>query len=198
VNAGAGPLSNLTKEQIHLLREIVGIYKSGITSDFMVVRNVSGHAALGYDHPPGYSVKISAEDGDFYQLRDERLIKLYHGVGMLRGSPTQRGITAIEELNAVATNTTPSGTGEVAVSDSPAPDAGTPTPADRGEQRSIEVDLERLIEGKEAVDLPTAARYLERSRDHVRRLVRKKKLRRLGQGRPIKVSTASLRKYKRA
>jgi len=58
-------------------------------------------------------------------------------------------------------------------------------------------DLERLIEEKEYVILAVAARYLERHSDHVRRLVREKKILRVGQGRPIKISAESLRKYKR-
>ncbi len=59
-------------------------------------------------------------------------------------------------------------------------------------------DLERLIQGKAHVDVHTAARYLKLSLDHVRRLVRTQTLSRAGQGRPIQVSTASLRKYKGA
>ena len=58
-------------------------------------------------------------------------------------------------------------------------------------------DLERLIEEKEYIILAVAARYLERHPDHVRRLVREKKILRVGQGRPIKISSESLRKYKR-
>jgi hypothetical protein len=59
-----------------------------------------------------------------------------------------------------------------------------------------EPDLERLIQEKEHVDLPFAARYLGRTDDHVRRLVRQRKLDQVGQGRPKKISTESLRIYK--
>ena len=57
-------------------------------------------------------------------------------------------------------------------------------------------DLEPLIQGKEHVGVLTAARYLTLSREHVWRLVRTRKLVRLGKGRPIKISTESLRVYK--
>ncbi len=55
---------------------------------------------------------------------------------------------------------------------------------------------ERLLEGKEWVTLQTAALYLERSADHLRRLARTGKVTRMGRGRPLKISTTSLRKYK--
>jgi hypothetical protein len=58
------------------------------------------------------------------------------------------------------------------------------------------VEWSRLIDGKETVDVGVAARYLELNLDHVRRLVRTGKLTRVGQGRPIRVSTTSLRDYK--
>ena len=57
-------------------------------------------------------------------------------------------------------------------------------------------DLERFIQGKEHVGIVTAATYLERSREHIRRLVRNGDLVRLGQGRPMKISVESLRAYK--
>lgn len=60
----------------------------------------------------------------------------------------------------------------------------------------VQVDLQRLIEGKETIEISAAARYLELSLDHVRRLVRKGKLTRAGCGRPVKISTRSLRDYK--
>ncbi len=57
-------------------------------------------------------------------------------------------------------------------------------------------NLERLIQGKEWVNVVVAARYLERTSDHVRRLVASGTLVRLGRGRPLKISVASLRIYK--
>jgi predicted urease superfamily metal-dependent hydrolase len=57
-------------------------------------------------------------------------------------------------------------------------------------------DLERLIQGKEHVGIVKAATYLELSIEHIRRLVRKGNLVRLGQGRPMKISVESLRVYK--
>lgn len=97
MKSGEDRLSNLTKEQKALLAQIVHTYQSGITSEFRVVRHHSG-SSLGYDGPPGFSIQLSAGDGDFYQLERESLIILYRdSQGMLRGSPTQRGITAIEE-----------------------------------------------------------------------------------------------------
>lgn len=57
-------------------------------------------------------------------------------------------------------------------------------------------DLERLIQGEEHVGIVKAATYLELSIEHIRRLVRKGKLVRLGQGRPMKISVKSLRVYK--
>ena len=61
---------------------------------------------------------------------------------------------------------------------------------------TVHPDPERLIEGKQRVGISTAARYLGLSHDHVRRLVQMRKLDRLGQGRPVQVTTASLKKYK--
>jgi hypothetical protein len=63
---------------------------------------------------------------------------------------------------------------------------------------SVKPSLDRLVEKKLHVGIPTAARYLERSEDHVRRLVRNHRLVRCGMTRPIQVSTKSLRKYKGA
>ena len=59
----------------------------------------------------------------------------------------------------------------------------------------VEQDLEYLLAGKSWVQVLTAAKYLNKTPDHIRRLVRQKKLASLGHGRPIKVSTAALRKY---
>jgi excisionase family DNA binding protein len=61
---------------------------------------------------------------------------------------------------------------------------------------TVQADLQRLIEGKETIEVSTAARYLELSLDHVRRLAREEKLTRVGRGRPMKISTKSLREYK--
>jgi hypothetical protein len=72
----------------------------------------------------------------------------------------------------------------------PAPKAGVAT------ERGDPSNLERLIQEKGNVDISTAALYLSLTRDHVARLVRQEKLARIGQGRPIKVSTGSLRTYK--
>ena len=143
----------------------------------------------------GFSVEISAEDSDFRQLKAEGLIILYGSFGKLRGSPTQQGIRAIEELSAVEGGSLPASVGEVVVTSSPVSTAGAATETGRAGLPPIEADLERLIERKEAVDVPTAARYLQLTPDHVWRLVRKTKLVRVGQGR-IKVSTQSLRNYK--
>jgi excisionase family DNA binding protein len=68
--------------------------------------------------------------------------------------------------------------------------------SDATEARSPEPDLERLIQDKMHLDLPAAARYLNLSVDHVRRLVRMGKLTQIGQGRPMKISRESLRAYK--
>ena len=57
-------------------------------------------------------------------------------------------------------------------------------------------DLERLLQGKKDVGIVTAAQYLERSRGHVQRLVRKGVLVRVGQQRPLKISVESLRRRK--
>jgi hypothetical protein len=59
-----------------------------------------------------------------------------------------------------------------------------------------EPDLERAIAGKRNVEIGLAARYLDLTIDHVRRLVLKETLKRVGLGRPIKISTKSLRIYK--
>ena len=75
-----------------------------------------------------------------------------------------------------------------------APNAGVSALA--GTTKPVEPDLERLIEGKSDVGIATAARYLLRTSGHVQRLVREKRLKRIGQGRPIRVSTASLRERK--
>ena len=75
----------------------------------------------------------------------------------------------------------------------PARDAGASASA--GTIKTVEPDLERLVAGKEHVGIATAARYLERSPDHVRRLVGPK-LVRLGHMRPMKISVESLREYK--
>ncbi|MBZ5604696.1 MAG: hypothetical protein LAO79_20550 [Acidobacteriia bacterium] len=68
--------------------------------------------------------------------------------------------------------------------------------ASAGTAKGVEPDLERLIEGKQSVGIATAARYLERSSGQVERLVRDGVLKRVGQGRPTQVSTASLRTRK--
>jgi hypothetical protein len=57
-------------------------------------------------------------------------------------------------------------------------------------------DPERLIRGKDYVTLTHASQYLELNQDHVRRLVKNRKLKRVGQGRPLKISVKSLRDYK--
>jgi hypothetical protein len=76
----------------------------------------------------------------------------------------------------------------------PGRDAGAS--ASGGKTKAVEPDLERLVEGKPSVGVAVAARYLLRSRGHVERLVREKKLKRVGKGRPVQVSTASLRERK--
>jgi len=68
--------------------------------------------------------------------------------------------------------------------------------ASQGRNTAVEPDLERLIEGKQSVGIATAARYLQRSSGQVERLVRDGTLKRVGEGRPTQVSTASLRKRK--
>jgi hypothetical protein len=57
-------------------------------------------------------------------------------------------------------------------------------------------DLERLVQAKLHVNVAMAAKYLERTSDHVRRLVASGDLVRLGRGRPLKISVESLRVYK--
>jgi|SRR5579862_8034216 len=205
---GADPLSNLTKEQIQLLRQIVGVYKSGIVSEFRLVGNVSGHSALGYDGSRGrrgHSVEIFASDSDFYQLRDERLITLRRDFqGTLRGLPTAAGIRAIEESDTTATNAAATGDDGSTISRSSPSDTGEHTAGTAGPPVNPSTvppappvpDLERLIQDKESVNIPTAARYLGRSTGHVGRLVRGGKLDRVGQVRPTMVATESLRKYK--
>jgi hypothetical protein len=84
------------------------------------------------------------------------------------------------------------GQGPAVVSDAQSPPAGDPAPALTGSDR------EPLIDGKEHVMVRIAARYLERTEDHVRRLVRMRRLVRIGKLRPIRVSTRSLREYKRS
>jgi hypothetical protein len=116
------------------------------------------------------------------------LITVYRSFGHLRGSPTQPGIRAIERSGSIA-NDCPTAPGAEPI------ETRTPTAAGNAAPTPIPVDLERLIAGKESVDVPTSARYLELSDEHVRRLIRTGKLVRLGEGR-IKVSTASLRSYK--
>jgi hypothetical protein len=59
-----------------------------------------------------------------------------------------------------------------------------------------EPDLERLIHEKRYLELPAAARYLGLSIAHVRRLARNGKVSEVGGGRPMKISTESLRAYK--
>jgi hypothetical protein len=77
----------------------------------------------------------------------------------------------------------------------PARNAGASASA--GTTKAMESDLERLIEGKRSVGIVMAAKYLGLSRHHVGRLVtRNKKLNRVGQGRPMKISVESLREYK--
>jgi hypothetical protein len=72
--------------------------------------------------------------------------------------------------------------------------AGALAPA--GRTMAVQPDLEQLIEGKQSVRIATAARYLQRTSGHVERLVRAGELKRIGQGRPIQVSTGSLRTRK--
>jgi hypothetical protein len=55
--------------------------------------------------------------------------------------------------------------------------------------------FENLLGNKEWVDVGLAAQYLQMNQDHVRRLVRKGKLTRIGKGRPIKITTESIRQY---
>lgn len=75
------------------------------------------------------------------------------------------------------------------------PVAGTPEAVGTARPGLPEADLERLIEGKN-VDAFTAARYLNLSKDHVIKLAQKGKLTRVGEGKAVKVSTESLRRYK--
>jgi hypothetical protein len=59
-----------------------------------------------------------------------------------------------------------------------------------------DADVERLIRGKKQVGLGTAARFLDRTPDHVRRLVASGDLSRVGRRRPLTISVESLQAYR--
>ena len=136
----------------------------------------------------GGRLRVPNDDLDFEQLQNEGMI-IFRPVAPneWRGKPTPLGIATAEKLKqstaAPLTTAAPDSAAEAHEVPEPRPDLPT-------------VDPERLIAEKDRVGVPAAARYLDRTEDHVLRLLREKKLEQLGQGKPKQVSTASLRKYK--
>jgi hypothetical protein len=146
------------------------------------------------------SVANSSRDSVLARCRRLTAISSHRPVVLLTPGPINLsredlGILAFGHI-VVVSLTTAAGEGHLRVNweeaVAPATRAGG-APASVG---PAEPDLERLIEGKPSVRIATAARYLQRSSGHVERLVRDGTLKRVGQGRPTQVSTASLRERK--
>jgi hypothetical protein len=102
--AGADPnltKTNLTSEQLDLLRTVVGVYREGCRSEFIVARKLSGSSNLVY---PGRSaVPITADDTDFERLAHLDLVQLGRSSrGDLRGKPTATGLRLIEDVDSGA------------------------------------------------------------------------------------------------
>jgi predicted nucleotide-binding protein len=88
---------NLTSEQLDLLRTLVGVYKEGCRTEFLVTHTHSGSSLVYAGHS---SVPITADDTDFERLAQLDLVQLGRSPrGDLRGKPTAAGLKTIEELD---------------------------------------------------------------------------------------------------
>jgi hypothetical protein len=87
---------NLTIEQQHLLRQIVGQYKNGVKREFLWLRSSDGNQ-LTYGLGNSIWINPDTDASDFECLANDKLINTgYTPGGTLRGKPTAQGIALVE------------------------------------------------------------------------------------------------------